>query len=39
VVPSPPLRLGCQDDKKCDNFEELSLVTNNGSIEFVESTL
>jgi hypothetical protein len=31
------LRLESQNDKKCDTFEELALVTNNGNIEFVES--
>jgi hypothetical protein len=32
------LRLRSQNDKKCDNFVELELVTNNGNIEFVEIT-
>jgi hypothetical protein len=32
------LWLGSQNDKKCDIFEELALVTNNGNIESVEST-
>jgi hypothetical protein len=27
-----------QNDKKCDNFVELALVTNNGNFEFVENT-
>ena len=27
-----------KNDRKCDNFKELVLVTTNGNIEFVEST-
>ena len=32
------LRLESQNDKKCDIFEELALVTNYGNIDSVEST-
>ena len=28
-----PAPTGKSDDQKCDNFEELALVTNNGNIE------
>ena len=35
----PKQELWCQNDKKCDNFVEFVLVTSNGNIESVESTI
>jgi hypothetical protein len=34
---SPSSGVERQNDKKCGNFIELVLVTNNGNIEFAES--